>query len=109
MRLLDLQKIKLELEEKNKMAKMNELEQKDINDARVQAKEALTSGDKIAAHFIYYYSWFWAISSTMYFFCVTFLNVPESSQHFADIILGFLLGTAVATVIGFFYGNSDKS
>lgn len=107
MHLLDLQKIQLEWE--NNMAKINELEQKEISDARVQAKEALTSGDKIAAHFIYYYSWFWAISSTLYFFCVTFLNVPEGSQHFADIILGFLLGTAVATVIGFFYGNSDKS
>lgn len=90
------------------MAKINELEQKDINEARTAAKEALSSGDKFAAHFLYYYSWFWAISSTLYFFCVTFVPLPAGGQHFADIILGFLLGTAVATVIGFFYGNSNK-
>jgi hypothetical protein len=90
------------------MAKINELEQKDISEARAKAAEALHSGDTIAAHFIYYYSWFWAVSSTLYFFCVTFISTPEGGQHFADIILGFLLGTAVATVIGFFYGNSNK-
>ena len=65
-------------------------------------------GDKIATHFIYFYSWFWAISSTVYFFCVTFLPVGDGGKDFANIILGFLLGTAVATIIGFFYGNSDK-
>ena len=71
MHLLDLQKIKLEWE--NNMAKINELEQKEIGDARIQAKEELTSGDRIAAHFIYYYSWFWAISSTLYFWYLTLL------------------------------------
>lgn len=65
-------------------------------------------GDKIATHFIYFYSWFWAISSTVYFFCVTFLPISDSGKDFANIILGFLLGTAVATIIGFFYGSSDK-
>ena len=88
------------------MAALNDTQQKDVAEARATALTLLNSSDKLAAHFIFYYSWFWAISSTIYFFCVTFLPIPEHGQHFADIILGFLLGTAVATVIGYFYGNS---
>ena len=44
-----------------------------------------------------------------YFAAVTFVALPEGGQHFADIILGFLLGTAVATIISFFYGSSKSS
>lgn len=89
------------------MAKLDELSANDVKEARSLHKSLVELNDKIATHFIYYYSWFWAISSTVYFFCVTFVSMPEGGQHFADVILGFLLGTAVATIIGFFYGNSD--
>ena len=65
--------------------------------------------DKTAAHFIYWYAWFWAITSVLYFFCVTFITLPEGGRDFANIILGFLLGTAVATIISFFYGSSKSS
>jgi ABC-type nitrate/sulfonate/bicarbonate transport system permease component len=65
--------------------------------------------DKLVKHFIYYYAWFWAISSVFYFFCVTFILLPEGGRDFANIILGFLLGTAVATIISFFYGSSKSS
>lgn len=65
--------------------------------------------DKTVKHFIYYYAWFWAIASVFYFFCVTFLQLPEGGRDFANIILGFLLGTAVATIISFFYGSSKSS
>jgi hypothetical protein len=88
------------------MAKFTETNQKDVADARAPHVELIKMGDKIASHFIYFYSWFWAISSTVYFFSVTFLPMPEGARDFANIILGFLLGTAVATIIGFFYGNS---
>lgn len=90
------------------MLELTEIQQKDIAEAREAAHELLKTNNIFAAHFIYYYSWFWAISSTVYFFSVTFLPIAEQGQHFADIILGFLLGTAVATIIGFFYGNSNK-
>ena len=65
--------------------------------------------DKTAKHFIYYFAWFWAITSVFYFFCVTFITLPEGGRDFANIILGFLLGTAVATIISFFYGSSKSS
>ena len=44
-----------------------------------------------------------------YIFLIT--TVPPSTpaaQHYADIILGFILGTVVAGVVGFFFGNSKR-
>lgn len=90
------------------MAKLSETARQDVAEARNLHADLVKAGDKLATHFIYFYSWFWAISSTVYFFSVTFLPMPEGARDFANIILGFLLGTAVATIIGFFYGNSDK-
>ena len=65
--------------------------------------------DTTVKHFIYYYAWFWASTSVLYFFCVTFIVLPDGGRDFANIILGFLLGTAVATIISFFYGSSKSS
>jgi len=90
------------------MAKLDEMSAKDVAEARSLHSDLVKSGDVTASHFIYWYSWFWAISTTVYFFCVTFFPLPEGANNFANIILGFLLGTAVATIIGFFYGNSDS-
>ena len=66
--------------------------------------DAVAHGDT----FVYMFAWFWSVVSALYFFGVTFIPMPDKASHFADIILGFLLGTAVATIIGFFFGNSDK-
>ena len=57
------------------------------------------SGNKLAAKFIYQFAWFWAVASVIYFFAITFLPIPEAGKDFANIILGFLLGTAVSTVL----------
>ena len=85
------------------------LELEDRKDARAMQVAALAQEDKVSKHFIYYYAWFWSVSSMLYFLCVTFFPLPEGGQHFADIILGFLLGTAVTTIISFFYGSSKSS
>jgi hypothetical protein len=87
---------------------INEIQSKDVSEARTSQKELLQGKDTTASHFIYWFSWFWAVISSLYFFCVTFIPMPDKSQHFADIILGFLLGTTVATIIGYFYGNSKE-
>ena len=44
-----------------------------------------------------------------YFFCVTFMTIPEGGQRYADLILGFLIGTAFASVINFYWGSSEGS
>ena len=70
---------------------------------------AIDPSNNIAKNFIYLFAWFWSITSVLYFFCVTFIPMPVGSRDFANIILGFLLGTAVATIISFFYGSSKSS
>jgi len=89
------------------MTKLSETAREDVSEARSLHADLVKTGDKTATHFIYWFSWFWAITSSLYFFSVTFISMPEGARDFANIILGFLLGTAVATIIGFFYGNSD--
>lgn len=91
------------------MTGLSDNQAKDTADARASQIQIINSGDKVAARFIYYFSWFWAVCSATYFFSVTFVALPSGGQHYADIILGFLLGTAVATIIGYFYGNSSTS
>lgn len=85
-----------------------ELEVKDRENAREMQKEAMKSDDPIVRRFVYLFAWFWGIVSAIYFFAVTFLEVPKTGEAFANFILGFLTGTAVATIIGFFYGGASK-
>jgi len=86
-----------------------ELENNDRNSARRMQETALNQEDKFAKHFIYWFAWFWSVGSMAYFFAITFGTVPASGKDFGNIILGFLLGTAVATIISFFYGSSKSS
>jgi hypothetical protein len=89
--------------------KQFELENADRDSARHMQEVALQQEDKFAKHFIYWFAWFWSIGSMAYFFAITFGSVPASGKDFGNIILGFLLGTAVATIISFFYGSSKSS
>jgi membrane protein required for beta-lactamase induction len=86
-----------------------ELENADRDSARHMQETALQQDDKFAKHFIYWFAWFWSVGSMAYFFAITFGQVPPSGKDFGNIILGFLLGTAVATIISFFYGSSKSS
>lgn len=89
--------------------KQFELENADRDSARHMQETALNQDDLFAKHFIYWFAWFWSVGSMAYFFAITFGQVPASGKDFGNIILGFLLGTAVATIISFFYGSSKSS
>ena len=80
----------------------------DRQNAREMQKQAMEHDDPIVRRFVYLFAWFWAITSVGYFFAVTFFEVPKTGEAFANFILGFLTGTAVATIIGFFYGGAVK-
>lgn len=60
-------------------------------------------------HFIVVLSAYWSIVATIYVGCVTFCDIPPANVRFADTILGFLLGTIVATVLNFWLGSSVGS
>lgn len=47
--------------------------------------------------------------SLLYVIALTWFPVPTNNVRFADTSLGFLLGTVIATVINFFFGNSETS
>lgn len=88
---------------------MAELDEKSRQRATDMQMKAMDNDDPIVRRFIYYFAWFWSVVSVAYFFCVTFLQMPEGARDFANIILGFLLGTAVASILSFFYGSSKSS
>jgi len=82
---------------------------KDIADARDMQKEALKQEDVWSKRFIYIFAGIWSVFSMVFIFAITFGNVPQESIRFADTILGFLLGTIIATIIQFFFGSSVSS
>lgn len=81
----------------------------DIANARHMQEVALAQADVFAKRFVYYFAAFWSLFAVIYIMSITFGKVPEANQRFADTILGFLLGTIVATIINFFYGTSRSS
>ena len=81
----------------------------DRANARSMQVAALTQGDTFSKRFIYYFATFWSVASVLYIAFITFGEIPEANVRFADTILGFLLGTIVATIVQFFFGSSDSS
>lgn len=45
--------------------------------------------------------------SFLYMFAVTFLPLSEAGAEHSKTIVGFLLGTAFATLINYYWGNSS--
>ena len=78
-------------------------------DARAMQVAALQQDDKFSKRFVMYLAAFWSLTAVTYIFCITFTQIPEINVRFADTILGFLLGTVVATILNFFLGSSASS
>jgi hypothetical protein len=82
---------------------------KNTADARAMQVAALNQDDKFSKRFVMYLATFWSLTAVVYIFLITFTNIPELNVRFADTILGFLLGTVVATILNFFLGSSASS
>lgn len=81
----------------------------DVANARNMQVEALRQDDLFSKRFIYIFATFWSIFAAGYIGFITFGTIPADNQRFADTILGFLLGTVVATILQFFFGSSMGS
>jgi hypothetical protein len=81
----------------------------DVANARNMQVEALRQDDLFSKRFIYIFATFWSVFAASYIGFITFGHIPEDNQRFADTILGFLLGTVVATILQFFFGSSMGS
>lgn len=78
-------------------------------DARAMQQAALKQDDVFSKRFVYYLASAWSLSAMIYIGCITFLPIPPANMRFSDTILGFLLGTVVATILNFFFGSSSGS
>ena len=81
----------------------------DRANARAMQVAALRQNDLLSKRFVYYFAAFWSVTAALYIAFITFGDIPESNVRFADTILGFILGTVIATIIQFFFGSSVGS
>ncbi len=82
---------------------------KDKANARDMAKAAMQSSDPFVRRFTYYFITVWSIFAMTYIPLITFSSIPESNVRFADTILGFMLGTVMASMFSFLLGSSFGS
>lgn len=50
---------------------------------------------------------FLCVMSFVYLFSVTFCAVPEANMDNSKIILGFVLGSTLGVIVGFYFGDSE--
>lgn len=89
--------------------KQFELEVQDRADARNMAIEALHSEDQFVRRFTYYFILMWSLFGMVIIPCMIFGHIPRDNIRFADTILGFLLGTMIASMFAFMLGSSQGS
>lgn len=82
---------------------------KDRANARDMAKAAMQSNDPFVRRFTYYFITGWSVFAMVYIPLITFSNIPDSNVRFADTILGFMLGTVMASMFSFLLGSSFGS
>jgi hypothetical protein len=85
---------------------MAENDLKNMQGARAMQEKAMDSDDPLVRRFVYYFVSFWSVLSATYIGFITFGEIPESNIRFADTILGFVLGTMVASMFQFLLGSS---
>ena len=88
---------------------MAEIDLKNMQGARDMQLKAMDSDDPLVRRFVYYFIGFWSILSASYIGFITFGQIPADNIRFADTILGFVLGTMVASMFQFLLGSSIGS
>lgn len=48
-------------------------------------------------------------ASFYFFFMIVFGKIPEDNQQYANLILGFLIGSGVPTFLGYYFGTSQST
>lgn len=88
---------------------MAENDRLNTENARDMQKAAMQSADPVVRRFVYGFIGFWSLFAAIYIPVITFVQIPESNVRFADTILGFMLGTMVASMFNFLLGSSQGS
>lgn len=80
-----------------------------VADARAMQVAAFNQTDVFSKRFTMYLTAFWSIAAVIYIGFITFSVIPDTNVRFADTILGFILGTVIATMLNFWFGSSIGS
>ena len=81
----------------------------DLSNARAMHIAAMQSEDPFVRRFTYYFIMMWTLFAVVFIPCIIFLPIPADNVRFADTILGFLLGTVIASTFSFLLGSSFGS
>lgn len=81
----------------------------DVANARDMQKAALMQDDLFSKRFPYYFATAWSLFAFIYIGFITFKPIPEGNEQIAYTILGFLLGTALASVFQYLFGSTAGS
>ena len=98
-----------ELKKSQQDVDLSKIAADDRKSARDMNITSLQQDDKFVKRFIYMYASITTFVTFLYIFLVTFWTIPETNVRFADTVLGFFLGTLLATIITFFFGSSSSS
>ena len=79
-----------------------------VDGARKMQETVVINGGWLQQNFIYLFAIFWSIFASGYILLITITDIPSENQRFADTILGFMLGTVIASILQFFFGSSIK-
>jgi hypothetical protein len=81
----------------------------DVANARQMQAVALAQEDKFSKRFVYFFTMAWSAFAMVYVMLITFGYIPPENIRFADTIQGFMLGTIMSTMFGYYFGSSRSS
>ncbi len=59
--------------------------------------------------FLAYFAFFLTAAGMAYVVGITFGNVPKDNAQYANIVLGFIMGTVIGVPVGYFYQSSKSN
>ena len=81
----------------------------DTDSARKMQIAALAQDDLFSKRFVYFFIMGWSAFAMLFMCVVTLVEIPQENTSTVSTILGFLLGTAVASIFSFLLGTSRSS
>lgn len=84
-------------------------EVEDRKDARAMQVQAVVSDDIFVRRWLHYFAMISIFIGFVYIFLITFVEIPEANQRFADTILGVVISLIFSGIYNYFFGSSKGS
>lgn len=105
----DDERNKAEIEMRRIDADLDKAYLADTDSARKMQVAALQQDDLFSKRFVYYFSIVWSLFAMAFMLVVTLADIPNDNVNTVNVILGFLLGTAISSIFSFFLGTTKSS